>query len=87
MRWLDSITDSVDMNLNNSRRYEKTEETGRPQSMELQRVRLDLATEHNMTPCQLYCSVNNVLSLGFFFFLIIIIGLTFGFSDFNFIKV
>ena len=55
--------------------------------MEMQRVRLDLATEHNMTPCQLYCSVNNVLSLGLFFFLIIIIGLTFGFSDFNFIKV
>ena len=36
--------------------------------MEMQRVRLDLATEHNMTPCQLYCSVNNVLSLGLFFF-------------------
>ena len=45
MRGLDSITYSMDMNLNNSRWQWKTEETGRPQSMDLQSVRHDLARE------------------------------------------
>ena len=44
MRWLDSIADSVDMNLTNSRRWWKAEESGVLQSMGLQRVRHDLAT-------------------------------------------
>ena len=36
MRWLDSIADSVDMNLTNSRRWWKAEESGVLQSMGLQ---------------------------------------------------
>ena len=39
IRWLDSITDSMDMNLS-----KRIEEPGRLQSMELQRVRNYLAT-------------------------------------------
>ena len=45
MRCLDSIIDSMDMNLNNSGRLERTEEPGVLQSMGLQRGRHDLATE------------------------------------------
>ena len=45
MRCLDSIIDSMDMNLNNSGRLERTEEPGVLQSMGLQRGRRDLATE------------------------------------------
>ena len=41
MRWLDSITDSVDMSLSNSRRQRRTGEPGMLQSMESH----DLATE------------------------------------------
>ena len=36
MRWLDGITDSVDVNLNNSRRQWRTEEPGVLQSTGLQ---------------------------------------------------
>ena len=38
MRWLDSITDSMDLNLNELGRYWKTEEPGVLQSMGSQRV-------------------------------------------------
>ena len=41
MRCLDSIIDSMDMNLNNSGRLERTEERGMLQSMGLQRGRHD----------------------------------------------
>jgi len=45
MRWLDSITDSMDMNLRNSGRLWRTEEPGMLPSMELQKVRHNLATQ------------------------------------------
>ena len=38
MRWLDSITDSMDVNLSNSRRQRRTGEPGVLQSMGLHRV-------------------------------------------------
>ena len=38
MRWLDSITDSIDMNLNKLQEIERTEEPGKLQSMGSQRV-------------------------------------------------
>ena len=41
IRWLDMITDSVDMNLSKSERQGRTE-AGLLQSMRLQRVKLDL---------------------------------------------
>ena len=41
IRWLDMITDSVDMNLSKSERLGRTE-AGLLQSMRLQRVKLDL---------------------------------------------
>ena len=43
MRWLDSVTDAVDMNL--SKFWEIVENGGVLQSMELQRVGQDLANE------------------------------------------
>ena len=45
MRWLDSITDSVDMNLSKLQEMVKDRVPGMLQSMESQRVRYDLATE------------------------------------------
>ena len=45
MRWLYSITDSIDLNLSNLMRQWSTEEPGVLQSMESQRVRHDLVTE------------------------------------------
>ena len=44
-RWLDSITDSMDMSLSNPGRQWRTEEPGVLQSMGSQRVGHDLATE------------------------------------------
>ena len=43
MRWLDSVTDAVDMNL--SKFWEIVDNGGVMQSMELQRVGQDLANE------------------------------------------
>ena len=45
MRWLDSVTDSVDMNLSKLQEMMKTGEPGMLQSMGLQRIRHDLVTE------------------------------------------
>ena len=46
MRWLDGITDSMDMSLNKLWEIVKDEEPGLLQSSGSQRVRCDLATEH-----------------------------------------
>ena len=45
MRWLDSITDSMDMNLSKLQETLKEGKPGMLQSMELQRVGRDLVTE------------------------------------------
>ena len=45
MRWLDGIIDSMDMNLLNSRREERTAKPGVLQSMGSQKVRHNLTTE------------------------------------------
>ena len=45
MRWLDGITEAMDMNLNKLWEILRTGEPGILQSMRLQRVRHDLVTE------------------------------------------
>ena len=47
MRWLDSITDSIDMSVSKLQEIVKDREPGMLQSMGSQTVRHDLATEHN----------------------------------------
>ena len=49
MRWLDSITDSVDMNLSKLQEMVKDRVPGMLQSMESQRVRHNLAGEQQQT--------------------------------------
>ena len=47
MRWLDNITDSVDMNLSKLQEIVRTEELGMLQFMGLQRVGHGLSTNNN----------------------------------------
>ena len=49
MRWLDSMTDSVDINLSKLLKIVKYREPGILQSMESQRVRHDLVTEQEQS--------------------------------------
>ena len=53
MRWLHSITDSMDMSLSKLRGMVKTGKPGMLQSMGSQRVRHDLATEPTHTEREL----------------------------------
>ena len=53
MRWLDSLPDSMDINLSNSGRYWRTGKPGMLQFMGWQRVRHDLATEQQPQLCNL----------------------------------
>ena len=50
MKWLDSITDSIDMSLHKLQEIVKDREAHELQFMELQRVRHNLATEQQQ-PC------------------------------------
>ena len=60
MRWLDSITDSMGMNLSKLQRQWRAEEPGMLQS--IQKVRHDLATEHKQNK---YVVVNIGFSVSF----------------------
>ena len=50
MTWLDSITNSMDENLSNSKREWRTGEPRMLQSMGSQRIRQDLMTEQQQQP-------------------------------------
>ena len=50
MTWLDSITNSMDENLSNSKREWRTGEPSMLQSMGSQRIRQDLMTEQQQQP-------------------------------------
>ena len=69
MRWLDSITNSVDLNLNKSREIVKDREALHVGSMESQRVGHDLVTEQQQQQQTVCKSVKNgQVVVGSFFF-------------------
>ena len=53
MRWLDGITDAMGMNLGKLWKMVRERETGVPQSMGLQRMGHDWATEQLHEECEL----------------------------------
>ena len=53
MRWLDSITDSMDMNLGKPQEMVRTRKTNMLQSMESQRIKHNLATKNNHKKAEL----------------------------------
>ena len=65
MRWLDGITNSIEMSWASSRRWWRTEKLGVLQSMGLQRVVHSWATEHQPkreNRCEWYCIVILIFS-------------------------
>ena len=62
MRWLASITNSMDMNLSKLQKIVKDEEPGMLQSMGSERVRHDLVAEQQITITVLVTLLQNICS-------------------------
>ena len=56
MRWLDGITDSINMNLNKLQEIVKDRETWHAAVLGSQRVGLDIATKQQTTDCVVLCA-------------------------------